>query len=171
MARAAGAETLNFDEVDVLEALREMTGNQGPDACMDAVGMEASGHGIVYAMDKAKQMMRTSMDRPIVLRQAIIACKKGGTVSVPGVYASFIDKVPIGAYVNKGLTMKTGQTHMMRYMAPLLERIERGDIDPSFVISHVLPIDQAPQAYKTFREKQDRCTKVVLKPWESAAAA
>jgi len=171
MARAAGAETLNFDEVDVLEALREMTGNQGPDACMDAVGMEASGHGIVYAMDKAKQMMRTSMDRPIVLRQAIIACKKGGTVSVPGVYASFIDKVPIGAYVNKGLTMKTGQTHMMRYMAPLLERIQRGDIDPSFVISHVLPIDQAPQAYKTFRDKQDRCTKVVLKPWESAAAA
>ena len=148
-----------------------MTGNQGPDACMDAVGMEASGHGIVYAMDKAKQMMRTSMDRPIVLRQAIIACKKGGTVSVPGVYASFIDKVPIGAYVNKGLTMKTGQTHMMRYMAPLLERIQRGDIDPSFVISHVLPIDQAPQAYKTFRDKQDRCTKVVLKPWESAVAA
>jgi len=171
MARAAGAETLNFDEVDVLEALREMTGNQGPDACMDAVGMEASGHGLVFAMDKAKQMMRTSMDRPIVLRQAILACKKGGTVSVPGVYASFIDKMPMGAYVNKGLTMKTGQTHMMRYMQPLLERIQKGDIDPSFVISHVLPIDQAPGAYRTFREKQDRCTKVVLKPWESAAAA
>jgi len=171
MARAAGAETLNFDEVDVLEALREMTGNQGPDACMDAVGMEATGHGLVFAMDKTKQMMRTQMDRPIVLRQAIIACKKGGTVSVPGVYASFIDKVPIGAYMNKGLTMKTGQTHMMRYMQPLLERIQRGDIDPSFVVSHVLPIDQAPEAYKTFREKRDRCTKVVLKPWESAAAA
>jgi threonine dehydrogenase-like Zn-dependent dehydrogenase len=171
MARAAGAETLNFDEVDVLEALREMTGNQGPDACMDAVGMEASGHGLVFAMDKAKQMMRTQMDRPIVLRQAILACKKGGTVSVPGVYASFIDKMPMGAYVNKGLTMKTGQTHMMRYMQPLLERIQKGDIDPSFVISHVLPIDQAPGAYRTFREKQDRCTKVVLKPWESAAAA
>jgi threonine dehydrogenase-like Zn-dependent dehydrogenase len=171
MARSAGAETLNFDEVDVLEALREMTGNQGPDACMDVVGMEASGHGIVFAMDKAKQMMRTQMDRPIVLRQAIIACKKGGTVSVPGVYASFIDKVPFGAYMNKGLTMKTGQTHMMRYMQPLLERVQRGDIDPSFVISHVLPIDQAPEAYKTFRDKGDRCTKVVLKPWESAAAA
>lgn len=171
MARAAGAETLNFDEVDVLDALREMTGNQGPDACMDAVGMEATGHGIVYAMDKAKQMMRTQMDRPIVLRQAIIACKKGGTVSVPGVYASFIDKMPMGAYMNKALTMKTGQTHMMRYMQPLLERIQKGDIDPSFVISHVLPIDQAPGAYKTFRDKQDRCTKVVLKPWESAAAA
>jgi len=171
MARAAGAETLNFDEVDVLEALREMTGNQGPDACMDVVGMEASGHGIIFAMDKAKQMMRASMDRPIVVRQAIIACKKGGTVSVPGVYASFIDNVPMGAYVNKGLTMKTGQTHMMRYMQPLLERIQNGDIDPSFVISHVLPIDQAPEAYKTFRDKRDRCTKVVLKPWESAMAA
>ena len=171
MARAAGAETLNFDEVDVLEALREMTGNQGPDACMDAVGMEATGHGLVFAMDKTKQMMRTSMDRPIVLRQAIIACKKGGTVSVPGVYASFIDKVPFGAYMNKGLTMKTGQTHMMRYMKPLLEHIERGDIDPSFVISHVLPIDQAPEAYKTFRDKRDRCTKVVLKPWETTLAA
>jgi len=171
MARAAGAEALNFDEVDILEALREMTGNQGPDACMDVVGMEASGHGIVFAMDRAKQILHTQMDRPIVLRQAIIACKKGGTVSVPGVYASFIDKVPMGAYVNKGLTMKTGQTHMMRYMQPLLERIQRGDIDPSFVISHVLPIDQAPHAYKTFRDKQDRCTKVVLKPWESAAAA
>jgi len=171
MARAAGAETLNFDEVDVLEALREMTGNQGPDACMDAVGMEGSGHGFVFAMDKAKQFLHTQMDRPIVLRQAILACKKGGTVSVPGVYASFIDKVPMGAYVNKGLTMKTGQTHMMRYMQPLLERIERGEIDPSFVISHVVSIDQAPAAYRTFRDKQDRCTKVVLKPWESAAVA
>jgi threonine dehydrogenase-like Zn-dependent dehydrogenase len=171
MARAAGAETLDFSKVDVLEALRDMTGNQGPDACMDVVGMEASGHGVVFMMDRAKQMMRTQMDRPVVLRQAIIACKKGGTVSVPGVYASFIDKVPFGAYMNKGLTMKTGQTHMMRYMQPLLERIERGDIDPSFVISHVLPIDQAPEAYRTFRDKRERCTKVVLKPWETAAAA
>jgi len=171
MARAAGAETLDFSKVDVLEALRDMTGNQGPDACMDVVGMEASGHGVVFMMDRAKQMVRTQMDRPVVLRQAIIACKKGGTVSVPGVYASFIDKVPFGAYMNKGLTMKTGQTHMMRYMQPLLERIERGDIDPSFVISHVLPIDQAPEAYRTFRDKRERCTKVVLKPWETAAAA
>jgi threonine dehydrogenase-like Zn-dependent dehydrogenase len=171
MARQGGAETLNFDEVDVLEALKDMTGNQGPDSCMDAVGMEASGHGIVFAMDKAKQMMRTQMDRPIVLRQAIIACKKGGSVSVPGVYASFIDKVPMGAFVNKGLTMKTGQTHMMRYMQPLLERIQRGEIDPSFVISHVLPLDAAPDAYRMFRDKQDQCTKVVLKPWEQQKAA
>ena len=171
MARAAGAETLDFSKVDVLEALRDMTGNQGPDACMDVVGMEASGHGVIFMMDRAKQMMRMQMDRPIVLRQAITACKKGGTVSVPGVYASFIDKVPMGAYMNKGLTMKTGQTHMMRYMQPLLERIERGDIDPSFVISHVLPIDRAPEAYRTFRDKRERCTKVVLKPWETTAAA
>jgi threonine dehydrogenase-like Zn-dependent dehydrogenase len=171
MARQGGAETLNFDEVDILEALKEMTGNRGPDSCMDAVGMEASGHGIVFAMDKAKQMMRTQMDRPMVLRQAILACKKGGTVSVPGVYASFIDKVPMGAFMNKGLTMRTGQTHMMRYMQPLLERVQRGEIDPSFVISHVLPLDAAPDAYRMFRDKQDHCTKVVLKPWEQQKAA
>jgi threonine dehydrogenase-like Zn-dependent dehydrogenase len=171
MARQGGAETLNFDEVDILEALKDMTGNQGPDSCMDAVGMEASGHGIVFAMDRAKQMARISMDRPLVLRQAILACKKGGSVSVPGVYASFIDKVPMGAFVNKGLTMKTGQTHMMRYMQPLLERIQRGEIDPSFVISHVLPLDAAPDAYRMFRDKQEQCTKVVLKPWEQQKAA
>jgi threonine dehydrogenase-like Zn-dependent dehydrogenase len=171
MARGAGAETLNFDEVDVVEALHDMTGNRGPDACMDVVGMEASGHGVLFAIDRAKQMARVQMDRPIVLRQAIMACKKGGTISVPGVYASFIDKVPMGAFMNKGLTMKTGQTHMMRYMQPLLERIQAGEIDPSFVISHKLPIEQAPQAYQMFRDKRDRCVKVVLKPWEQKRAA
>ena len=171
MARAAGAETLNFDEVDVLDALHEMTGNRGPDSCMDAVGMEAAGHGVMFAVDRAKQMARIQMDRPQVLRQVIMACRKGGTVSVPGVYASFIDKVPMGAFMNKGLTMHTGQTHMMRYMRPLLDRIERGEIDPSFVISHVLPLDAAPEAYRMFRDKQDRCTKVVLKPWEQRMAA
>jgi threonine dehydrogenase-like Zn-dependent dehydrogenase len=171
MAEQAGAETLNFEEVDVLEALRDMTGNHGPDACMDSVGMEAWGHGVLFAMDRAKQMTRIQMDRPIVLRQAIMACKKGGTVSVPGVYASFIDKVPMGAFMNKGLTMKTGQTHMKRYMQPLLERIEAGEIDPSFVISHRLPLESAPDAYRMFRDKQDNCTKVVLKPWEQQQAA
>ncbi|MBV8671885.1 MAG: glutathione-dependent formaldehyde dehydrogenase [Acidobacteriaceae bacterium] len=171
MAEQAGAETLNFDEVDVLEALHDMTGNHGPDACMDAVGMEAWGHGVIFAMDRAKQVTRMQMDRPIVLRQAIMACKKGGTVSVPGVYASFIDKVPMGAFMNKGLTMKTGQTHMMRYMQPLLDRIEAGEIDPSFVISHKLPLESAPGAYRMFRDKQDHCTKVVLKPWEQQQAA
>jgi threonine dehydrogenase-like Zn-dependent dehydrogenase len=170
MARAGGAETLNYDEVDVLEALHEMTGNHGPDACMDAVGMEAAGHGIMFAVDRAKQMAHTQMDRPMVLRQAIIACKKGGTVSVPGVYTSFIDKLPMGAFMNKALSMKTGQTHMMRYMQPLLERIQAGEIDPSFVISHRLPIESAPEAYRIFRDKRDQCTKVVLNPWEQAAA-
>ncbi|HEY3707372.1 MAG TPA: zinc-dependent alcohol dehydrogenase [Terracidiphilus sp.] len=171
LARKGGAETLNFNEVDVLDALREMTGNRGPDACMDAVGMEASGHGAVYAFDRAKQIMRTQFDRPIALREAILACKKGGTVSVPGVYAGFIDKVPFGAYMNKAITMKTGQTHMMRYMKPLLDRVQAGEIDPSFVISHKVPIDRAPEMYKTFRDKQDQCIKVVLKPWEQAMAA
>jgi threonine dehydrogenase-like Zn-dependent dehydrogenase len=106
-----------------------------------------------------------------VLRQAIMACKKGGTVSAPGVYAGFIDKVPVGAFMNKALTMKTGQTHMMRYMQPLLERIQAGEIDPSFVISHRLPLDRAPEAYRTFRDKQDHCTKVVLQPWDQPVAA
>jgi threonine dehydrogenase-like Zn-dependent dehydrogenase len=171
MARAAGAETLNFDEVNIVEALHDLTGNHGPDSCMDVVGMEASGHGALFAMDRAKQMTRMQMDRPLVLRQAIMACKKGGTVSVPGVYAGFIDKVPMGAFMNKALTMRTGQTHMMRYMRPLLDRVQAGEIDPSFVISHTLPLSMAPDAYRMFRDKQDRCTKVVLKPWEERAAA
>jgi len=171
MAKEGGAETLNFDQVDVVEALHDLTGNRGPDACMDVVGMEASGHGALFAMDRAKQMTRMQMDRPIVLRQAIMACKKGGTVSVPGVYAGFIDKLPMGAFMNKGLTMKTGQTHMMRYMQPLLERVQQGEIDPTFVISHELPLEQAPEAYRTFRDKRDHCTKVVLKPWDQLAAA
>jgi threonine dehydrogenase-like Zn-dependent dehydrogenase len=171
MAQAAGAETLNSDEVDITETLHDLTGNQGPDACMDVVGMEAAGHGVLFAMDRAKQISRIQMDRPTVLRQVIMACKKGGTVSVPGVYAGFIDKIPMGAFMNKGLTMKTGQTHMMRYMQPLLERVQAGEIDPSFVISHTLPLEQAPEAYRMFRDKRDRCTKVVLKPWEQTAAA
>jgi threonine dehydrogenase-like Zn-dependent dehydrogenase len=171
MAEQGGAETLNFSEVDsVLEALKDLTGNQGPDSCMDAVGMEASGHGVMYAYDRAKQMARIEFDRPIVLREAIMACKKGGTVSVPGVYGGLVDKIPIGAFMNKALTMKTGQTYMMRYMQPLLERIQNGEIDPSFVISHRLPIDQAPEAYRMFRDKTDHCTKVVLDPWATTAA-
>lgn len=171
MARDAGAETLNFDQTDVVDALHDMTGNQGPDSCMDVVGMEASAHGVMFTVDRAKQIARIQMDRPVVLRQAIMACKKGETVSVPGVYAGLIDMVPMGAFMNKGLTMKTGQTHMMRYMAPLLERIQAGDIDPSFVISHKLPLDSAPEAYQMFRDKQDHCTKVVLKPWSEQMAA
>jgi threonine dehydrogenase-like Zn-dependent dehydrogenase len=172
MAEDGGAETLNTDEVDdVVETLKQLTGGMGPDRCIDAVGMEAYGHNFMYAVDRAKQMLRIQTDRPIVLREAIQACRKGGTVSVPGVYAGFIDKMPIGAFMNKGLAMKTGQTHMMRYMQPLLERIQAGDIDPSFVISHRVPLEQAPHMYKVFRDKQDNCEKVVLDPWANAAAA
>jgi threonine dehydrogenase-like Zn-dependent dehydrogenase len=171
-AEQCGAETLDFSRVeDVVSALKDLTGNQGPDSCMDAVGMEAWGHGAMFTLDRAKQSIRLSMDRPLVLRQVILACRKGGTVSIPGVYAGFIDKVPVGALMNKGLTIKTGQTHMMRYMKPLLERIQQGEIDPSFVISHRLPLDQAPQAYRIFRDKQEQCTKVVLNPWADEAKA
>ncbi len=170
MAKAAGAETINTERVDsVVETLKYMTGNRGPDSCMDAVGMEASGHSLFFLIDRMKQSMKLQMDRTEVLRQCIRACRKGGTISVPGVYASFVDNVPMGAVMNKGLTVKSGQTHMMRYMRPLLERIERGEIDPSFVVSHRVPIDRAPEMYKVFRDKQDHCTKVVLDPWATAA--
>ena len=172
MAQRGGAETINFDEVDdVVQALKDMTGNIGPDSCMDAVGMEADGHGLLYMYDRAKQAVRLQTERPIALRQAIQACRKGGTVSVPGVYGGFIDKMPMGAFMNKGLTMKTGQTHMMRYMKPLLERIESGEIDPSFVMTHRVPLTEAPQMYRTFRDKQDKCVKVVLDPWADGAKA
>jgi threonine dehydrogenase-like Zn-dependent dehydrogenase len=131
--------------------------------------MEASGHSLFFFIDRMKQSLKLQMDRAEVLRQCIRACRKGGTISVPGVYASFIDNVPMGAVMNKGLTIKTGQTHMMRYMRPLLERIERGEIDPSFVVSHRVPIDRAPEMYKVFRDKLDHCTKVVLDPWATVA--
>lgn len=172
LAKQAGAEIINYEEVDdVVQLLKDMTGNIGPDACMDAVGMEAHYTGPMWAIDRTKQALKLQPDRPGVLRQAIMACRKGGTVSVPGVYGGFIDKMPMGAYVNKALTMKTGQTHMMRYMKPLLELIHGGKIDPSFVVSHRVPIDKAPEMYKVFRDKQDNCTKVVLDPWANAAAA
>src|SRR3954451_19597542 len=172
MAQAGGAETINYEDVDdVVQTLKDMTGNIGPDRCIDAVGMEAHDHGIMYMMDRAKQMARLEMDRPIALRQAIQACRKGGTVSVPGVYTGFDDNIPMVAFMNKGLTMKAGQTHMMRYMKPLLETIEKGEFDPSFVISHRVPIDRAPQMYKIFRDKKENCTKVVLDPWADGARA
>ncbi len=172
MARQGGAEAVDYSQTDdIVQFLKDETGNIGPDSCIDAVGMEADGHGMMYYMDRAKQMMRMELDRPIALRECIQACRKGGTVSVPGVYGGFIDKMPMGAYMNKALTMKTGQTHMMRYMKPLLERVERGEIDPSFVISHRVPIERAPEMYKKFRDKEDHCTKVVLDPWAGQAAA
>jgi threonine dehydrogenase-like Zn-dependent dehydrogenase len=165
MAREkCNAITINYEETSVLDTLREMTGGRGPDHCIDAVGMESHSPGPQYAYDRVKQALMMETDRPISLRQAIMACRNGGTVSVPGVYGGLIDKFPIGAVVNRALTIKTGQTHVHRYMRPLLERIQNGDIDPSFVITHRLNLDDAPQAYKTFRDKQDECVKVVMRP-------
>ena len=172
MAEEAGAEVINHEKVDdVVQLLKDLTGNRGPDSCMDAVGMEASGHTLPFIVDRARQALRLSTERPNVLRQCILACRKGGTISIPGVYGGFADKIPLGALMNKGLTVKTGQTHMMRYMKPLLERIERGEIDPSFVISHRLSIDDGPEAYRIFRDKKDHCTKVVLDPWVNGVRA
>jgi len=166
MARErAGAETtINYEEEDVYDTLMSLTGGRGPDACIDAVGMEAHAPGVFGAYDRVKQAVMLETDRPPVLRQAMMACRSGGTVSIPGVYGGFIDKVPFGSIMNRALTIKTGQTHVQRYMRPLLERIERGEIDPSFVITHRLRLDEAPRGYETFLHKQDECIKVVLKP-------
>ncbi len=167
MARLFGrAETINFDEVDeVYDVLNAMTAGRGPDRCIDAVGCEAHGTGGVDAvLDKAKAAVMLATDRAHALRQALYCCRAGGTVSVPGVYVGMIDKFPFGGTMNKGLTIKTGQTHTQRYMRPLLEKIKTGAIDPSFVITHRLPLSDAPQAYETFRDKKDGCIKVVLKP-------
>jgi threonine dehydrogenase-like Zn-dependent dehydrogenase len=163
-AESIGAEALDYESTDVQAALREMTGGRGPDACIDAVGMEAHVHGFVGAYDRAKQALRLSTERPGVLRQAIQACRKGGTVSVPGVYGGFIDKLPFGSVVNKAITIRSGQTHVQRYMRPLLERIERGEFDPSFIVSHRLSLDDAAQGYEMFKNKEEECVKVVLKP-------
>jgi threonine dehydrogenase-like Zn-dependent dehydrogenase len=160
------AHTINYKEADtdVVEALKQMTSGRGPDACIDAVGMEAHGEGLGPVYDVVAQAARIEMDRPYVLRQAIQACRKGGTVSIPGVYGGFIDRMPVGAAFNKGLTLKMGQTHVQKYMRPLLERIERGEIDPSFIITHELNLDEAPEGYQIFEDKEDHCIKVVLKP-------
>jgi threonine dehydrogenase-like Zn-dependent dehydrogenase len=164
MARErAGAETLNYEEVNVMEALTEMTGGRGPDSCIDAVGMEGHGPGLAYAYDRFKQAMMMEADRPVALREAILACRSGGTISVAGVYGGFVDKFPMGAVVNRSLTIKSGQTHVHRYMRPLLERIEKGEIDPSFVITHRMRLQDAAEGYSIFNDKQDECMKVVLK--------
>jgi threonine dehydrogenase-like Zn-dependent dehydrogenase len=162
--RYGKAEVLNYEDVDVFDELRERTGGRGPDACIDAVGSEAHGTSLDAIYDRAKQAVRLETDRPHVLRQAINACRKGGTVSIPGVYGGFIDKVPFGAAFAKGLTLRMGQTHVHRYMRPLLARIMQGAIDPTFLISHRLPLDEAPAAYRMWRDKQDGVTKIVLRP-------
>jgi threonine dehydrogenase-like Zn-dependent dehydrogenase len=164
MAAEGGAVTLNYEEVDIYEALQEMTGGRGPDSCVDAVGLEAHGHGPAYLYDRAKQALMLEQDRPVALRQAILACRNGGMVSMPGVYGGFDDKIPLGALMNKGLTIKTGQTHNQRYMGPLLERVKKGEIDPSFVVTHKLRLEEAPRGYDMFLHKHDDCIKVVLKP-------
>jgi threonine dehydrogenase-like Zn-dependent dehydrogenase len=168
MAKEGGADVLNYEDIEVGEALKEMTGGRGPDSVMDAVGTEAHGMGLEGFYDKAMQAVKLETDRPNVLRQAIMACRKGGTVSVPGVYTGFIDKMPMGAFMNKGLTMKTGQTHVHRYLHALLDRVQNGEIDPSFIITHSLPLEQAPYGYEIFKHKKDNCIKVVLKPGQAA---
>ena len=166
MAEIEGrAETLDFDDEYIFDKLKEMTGGRGPDACIDAVGLEAHGTGSLDALyDRAKTAMFLATDRPHALRQAINACRKGGTVSVPGVYGGFLDKIPFGAAFNKGLTLKMGQTHVQKYMRPLLEKIQNGEIDASFVITHRMKLEDAPAGYEIFKHKQDNCIKIVLKP-------
>jgi threonine dehydrogenase-like Zn-dependent dehydrogenase len=158
------AETLNYEAVDVIEEMQARTAGRGPDSCIDAVGMEAHGTTVGALVDRATQAVRLATDRPHALRQAIQACRKGGTVSVPGVYGGFLDKVPLGAAFAKGLTLRMGQTHVHRYLRPLLERILRGDVDPSLIITHRLGLEEAPRAYEMFRDKADGCVKVVLTP-------
>jgi threonine dehydrogenase-like Zn-dependent dehydrogenase len=163
MARErAGAETIDYEQQDVLETLREMTGGRGPDKVIDAVGMEAHSPRIDYAYDRVKQMARIETDRPLALREAIMAVRNGGIVSVIGAYGGFIDKFPMGAVMNRGLTIRSGQCHVQRYMQPLLERVQAGDIDPTVVITHRLPLTEAPRGFDMFRKKQDNCEKVVL---------
>jgi threonine dehydrogenase-like Zn-dependent dehydrogenase len=156
-------ETINYEETSVLERLKELTGGRGPDACIDAVGMEAHGPAAMYAYDRAKQALMLETDRPIALREAIMACRNGGTVSVIGVYGGFIDKFPMGSLMNRSLTIRTGQCHVQHYMRPLLGRIERGEIDPSFVITHHMLLEDAPIGYDMFVHKRDNCEKVVLR--------
>ena len=166
MAEAAGAITINFETENVVERLNELTGGEGPEKCIDCIGMEShvspTMPDTVY--DRAKQILLAESDRPHVLREMIYVCRPGGLISIPGVYGGFADKVPMGAAMNKGLTFRMGQTHVQRWTADLLRRIEEEQIDPSFVITHEAPLDKGPEMYRTFRDKQDSCIKVVLKP-------
>jgi threonine dehydrogenase-like Zn-dependent dehydrogenase len=165
MARAGGAIPINFDEESVLERLQELTHGKGPEKCIDAVGMEAHAARSVDSMvDRAKQAMMLGTDRPHVLREMMYVCRPAGVLSVPGVYGGFLDKIPFGAAMNKGLTIRTGQTHVNRWTADLLRRIEEQQIDPSFVVTHSGGLEDGPEMYQAFRDKTDGCIKVVLKP-------
>ncbi|WP_437574073.1 zinc-dependent alcohol dehydrogenase [Sorangium sp. So ce887] len=165
MAKAhGGAEVLSYAEVDVQEALREMTGGRGPDACIDAVGMEADGTGLQYAYDRVKQTFRLQNDRPLVVREAMLACRKGGTVSIVGVYSGFADKIPLGALMNKALIVRTGQQHGQRYIPRLLELMQRGDLDPSYLVTHRMCLDDGPRGYRLFDERAEGCMRAVFAP-------
>jgi threonine dehydrogenase-like Zn-dependent dehydrogenase len=164
MAEDGGAQTLNYEKVNVYEALMDMTGGRGPDACIDDVGMEAHTPGPLYAYDRAKQALMLETDRPYALRESIMCCRNGGTVSVIGVYGGFVDKFPMGSVMNRSLKIRTGQAHVQRYLQPLLQLIQNGDIDPRFVVTHRLPLEEAPRGYEMFKNKADHCIKVVLKP-------
>jgi threonine dehydrogenase-like Zn-dependent dehydrogenase len=173
LARSLGAIVVDYSEEDVsvLTAIKDLTGGVGPDACVDAVGLEAHSSELQGFYDKVKTALMLETDRPSVLRQAIQAVRKGGTLSIPGVYGGLLDKVPFGAAFGKGITMKMGQTNMHNYMKPLLERIEKGQIDPSYIISHCITLDEAPQMYKIWRDKKEKVTKIVIDPWANKNAA
>jgi threonine dehydrogenase-like Zn-dependent dehydrogenase len=172
LARSTGAVTVDYshEDLSVLTALKDLTGGAGPDSCIDAVGLEAHSNDLQGAYDAVKVALFMETDRSSVLRQAIQAVRKGGTLSIPGVYGGMLDKVPFGAAFGKGITMKMGQTNMHNYMKPLLERIEKGQIDPSYIISHRISLDEAPEMYKVWRDKKDKVTKIVIDPWQEKAA-
>ena len=163
-SKAGATDVINYSETSVLEALQELTAGRGPDACIDAVGLEGHAASPLYAYDRVKQATRMETERPVALREAILACRNGGIVSVIGVYGGLADKVPLGAFMNRSLIMRTGQAHVHRYLKPLMERIDKGQIDPSFVITHRMPLDEAPRGYEMFKNKEDGCIKVVLSP-------
>ncbi len=159
-----GADVLNYEDVDILEALKEMTGGRGPDRCIDAVGMEAHSPGLDYVYDRVKQAVRLETDRPTVLRQAILACRKGGTLSIVGVYGGFVDKLPMGAAMNKGLTFRMGQQHGQRYIPKLLDLIAGGAVDPSYLLTHKMSLESGPKGYRMFKDKSDGCIRAVFTP-------
>jgi len=161
--KAGATDVINYEEQNVQEVLRELTAGRGPDACIDCVGLEAHGTGLQYAYDSTKQKLKIQQDRPIAVRDAILACRSGGIVSIMGVYAGFVDKFPLGSLMNRGLTIKTGQCHVHRYMKPLLERIERGELDPTFVVSHHMNLDDTPRGYDMFMHKEDEVMKIILR--------